>query len=111
AYALAASAKEIYVPLVVLLLVVPQGSWRTRLLLVVPFAAVALGYVFWRGWMLGGLLGGYAQGETLLSARMLGAAADTLGRFPEFLLGAPGRPVFGLLAGLAALALAARREA
>lgn len=50
---LATTAKEIYVPLVILLAFLPESSWRRRLRALAPFAAVAVIYTLWRFWMLG----------------------------------------------------------
>jgi hypothetical protein len=52
-YALAAAAKEIYVPLVLLLpFLAPEQRWRTRLRYLAPFAAIAGAYSGWRLYML-----------------------------------------------------------
>jgi hypothetical protein len=61
-YLLAAMAKEVFVPLAVLLPLVPAGDLRTRWRCAAPFAAVAALYVPWRLWMLGwaNSLSGYA---------------------------------------------------
>lgn len=53
AYALACTAKEIYVPLVVLLPFLPAGTLPRRLRAIKPYLLVAIGYVGWRTWMLG----------------------------------------------------------
>ncbi len=58
-YALAVTAKEIYVPLPLLLLVLPEGDWRARLKMGLPFFTVLLAYIPWRWFMLGMLGGGY----------------------------------------------------
>ena len=51
-YLLATTAKEIYVPLVVVLPCLPIGSWKQRWKKLIPFIVVAGSYVFWRAYML-----------------------------------------------------------
>jgi len=51
-YLLATTAKEIYVPLVVVLPCLPVGNWRQRWKMLIPFVAVAGSYVLWRIYML-----------------------------------------------------------
>jgi len=58
-YLLAATCKEVYVPLPAILLFLPEGDWRARMRMLVPFAVVACGYVAWRVAVLGALIGGY----------------------------------------------------
>ncbi|HEX6861863.1 MAG TPA: hypothetical protein VF414_03550 [Thermoanaerobaculia bacterium] len=58
-YALAMLAKEIAVPLVFLLLLLPEGTFRRRLSLAVPHAAAFVLYFAYRLYMLGTLDGGY----------------------------------------------------
>lgn len=58
-YLLAMLAKEIAVPLVFLLLLLPEGTLRRRLSLVVPHAAAFILYFAYRLYMLGTLNGGY----------------------------------------------------
>lgn len=60
AYAVAASAKEIFLPLGLLPLLLPIGTWPQRLRAALPFGIVMLVYVPWRGHMLGDLIGGYS---------------------------------------------------
>lgn len=85
--------KEVYAPLPLVLLFLGQDSLRQRLVALVPFALTALGFVLWRGTMLGTAVGGYGAltgpREWLLSLTSL----------PEALLGP------GLLAPLALTAL------
>ncbi len=52
-YLIATTAKEIYVPLVIVLPFLPFGEWRQRYKMLFPFVIIALGYVFWRLHMLG----------------------------------------------------------
>ncbi|MEJ2684285.1 MAG: hypothetical protein P8Z71_07815 [Candidatus Sulfobium sp.] len=60
-YLLAVSAKEVYVPLPFLLLLLREGSPLKRLKRVVPWLIVLAVYVFWRWYMLGRLVGGYSE--------------------------------------------------
>lgn len=55
----ATAAKEIYVPLALLLPAIPEGQLKTRFTYCLPFFAVFSLYVCWRWWMLGTLAGGY----------------------------------------------------
>lgn len=61
-YALAATAKEVFVPLAVVLPFLPVGGIRLRLRHWAPYALVALGYAVWRGTMLAGGRGLTAYG-------------------------------------------------
>ncbi|RKZ44676.1 MAG: hypothetical protein DRR16_32855 [Candidatus Parabeggiatoa sp. nov. 3] len=51
-YLLATTAKEIYVPLVIILPCLPVGNWKQRWKMLIPFVAVAGSYVVWRAYML-----------------------------------------------------------
>jgi len=51
-YLIAITAKEIYVPLVVLLPFFPESTWRKRVNYLIPFIIIALIYVLWRAEML-----------------------------------------------------------
>jgi hypothetical protein len=55
----AMSAKEVYVPLVFLFPLLPEGQWRRRLVYSLPLFTVFFAFVFWRAWMLGASIGGY----------------------------------------------------
>lgn len=59
AYLAAMLAKEIAVPLLLLLLVLPVSSWRSRFRASIPHVVVAVLYVAWRYAAVGTLLGGY----------------------------------------------------
>lgn len=96
-YFLACSAKEIYVPLPIVLLILPAGAWRPRLKsAVAPFAVLAV-YILWRHWMLGNL-GGY--GVKVDVARILQTPISLLD-----LLGWHGAVQVGFLLGLGVAAL------
>ena len=58
-YLLAMLAKEIAVPLVFLLPLLPEGTLRRRLSLAVPHAAAFVAYLAYRLYMLGTMTGGY----------------------------------------------------
>lgn len=58
-YLFAMLAKEVYVPLIGLLLLFPEQSWRDRLRLSWPLWAVLALYLIWRFLMLSGHAGGY----------------------------------------------------
>jgi hypothetical protein len=62
-YLLASTAKEVFVPLVALLPLLPVGSLRLRLRYTVPFAMAGGLYALWRFYMLGivNSVSGYAQ--------------------------------------------------
>lgn len=61
-YLLAATAKEVFVPLIAVLPFLSAAGWRARLRSALPFAAAALLYLPWRLFMLGwtNSLSGYA---------------------------------------------------
>lgn len=59
-YLLVVTAKEIYVPLVILLPFIPEGMLRERIKHIIPFVLMTLFYIPWRWYMLGILIGGYS---------------------------------------------------
>ncbi len=58
---LAMAAKELYVPLPVCVLFLPEKDWRTRLRYAVPLLFTLPVYALWRSWMLGRVIGGYSK--------------------------------------------------
>jgi hypothetical protein len=58
-YALASTAKEIYLPLPGMLFFMLRPSLRQRVIGILPFAVIAVTYVVWRFYMLRGSFGGY----------------------------------------------------
>lgn len=96
AYALACSAKEIYVPLLLWLAWVEgldlqqRGwqAWRPALQRLLPFLLVAAAYVLWRRAMLPSLAGGYADSSRWLEPAYLRQVLAALGRLPVLLFGA-----------------------
>jgi hypothetical protein len=112
-YLAAMLAKEIAVPLVLLLPLIPEGGLRTRLRCALPPAVALALYLAWRVHMLGTLLGGY--GWVVAPGDWPGLALALPGKIGRELLGAPS--VAGwltaliLLAGLLLLAARGARAA
>ncbi|OQK16715.1 hypothetical protein AU255_02060 [Methyloprofundus sedimenti] len=63
-YALAMTCKEIYVPLIGLLFVIPAGNLKQRLMAMLPFVLVAVAYTLWRHEVLGAWVGGYVTNKS-----------------------------------------------
>ncbi|MFZ9583753.1 MAG: hypothetical protein ACO280_02230 [Pseudohongiellaceae bacterium] len=116
AYALACSAKEIYVPLLLWLTWVEAldlqqrgwQAWRPALQRLLPFLLVAAAYVLWRRAMLPSLAGGYADSSRWLEPVYLRQVLAALVRLPVLLFGA-ATPLF-LLAALLPLLLYLRAQ-
>ncbi|HDZ09446.1 hypothetical protein [Pseudohongiella sp.] len=109
-YVLAVTAKEIYVPLPALLLLVPDRDWGARIKASLPFFAVTVLYTLWRGYMLGSYSGGYVDSSEYLSLAIVGEVLASFVRFPALLTGI-GWPVLVLLfLGLWAAYLARSRR-
>ncbi len=104
-YLLAMLAKEIYVPLIALLLALPEGSGSRRLRSLVPHGAALLLYLVWRWAMLGTLLGGYGWATRIEEMpRLLAAIPARLAVASSGGAGWAVLPVlFLLLAGVAVL--------
>ena len=66
-YALACLCKELYVPLPAVLLFLPVKTWQLRLRSLLGVAVVAVAYVGFRWWVLGGI-GGYGAGQSIAFA-------------------------------------------
>lgn len=64
AYFVAICAKEVAIPLIVLFALIPEGSWRTRLLRLRGHVLVLLLVMIWRRLVLGTLLTGYGWAVT-----------------------------------------------
>jgi hypothetical protein len=58
-YLFACAAKEIFVPMIVVLPLLQRGTIRERVFRLLPFLAVSACYVLWRWYMLGRVSGGY----------------------------------------------------
>lgn len=106
-FAVAASAKEVYLPLGLCVLLVANGSWPQRLRLAAPVLLVMVLYIPWRAYMLGELVGGYTPSGDLGSASLLQRAGNQLAAAPSFLFGHPAAAL-SALALLLALGLARR---
>lgn len=70
-YALACTAKEIYVPLILLLPWLPESTVRRRLNYAIPLIVIAALYVLWRFHMLGVSVGGYGHPLNVAAASLL----------------------------------------
>jgi hypothetical protein len=110
-FAVAASAKEVYLPLGLTALLVAPGPLRTRLRAAWPVGLVMVLYVPWRVYMLGDLLGGYTPPAELQQARSLVDVLAPFAAVPPLLF---SRPMVALIAiatlvGLAGLAFWAGR--
>lgn len=103
AYALACTAKEVYVPLVLVAAVWPAieagdrpqvgaraGGWRRRALALGPWVLVALAYVLWRRAMLPSMVGGYGTLSALATPEGLGAILRALAGLPALWLAPVG---------------------
>ena len=106
AYALAATAKEIYVPLVLVVpLIPPVGRISSRLRLVAPYFVVAALYVLWRQYMLGAMVGGYADSQSVFSMQSASGMLTALSHFPVWLFGSGwSLPMLLLVSALAVAA-------
>lgn len=78
----AVACKEIYAPVVLVVLVLPDGGLGRRVLRAVPLAVAAVTYAIWRQFMLGGYFGGYAQRrlDALELLRLAGRLAAQTGK-------------------------------
>ena len=84
-YTLSVTAKEIYVPLVVLLPFLPESNIRSRLVATLPFVMVVSVYIIWRNHMLGTLTGGYTQSDIFLTAAFIPEVLQSFTNFPALL--------------------------
>lgn len=89
AYLLAMLSKEVYVPLIVVLPLIPEGSFRERLHRSAPFVGALVIYLVWRTAMLGALVTPFGVDSPVSKFLQLPF------RIPVFLL---GDDVFGWLA-------------
>ena len=60
AYLASCLCKEVYIPLILIVPFLIEGSWRKRWQMSLPFFCVLIVYIPWRFWMLGNF-GGYSQ--------------------------------------------------
>jgi hypothetical protein len=84
-YLLAMLEKEVYIPLLALLLVLPESTFKARLRRLRPHGFVLLLYLAWRWAMLGTLVGGY--GWATRSQELPGLIAGLPGKLGGTLLG------------------------
>lgn len=89
AFAIAASAKEIYLPLGFVPFLLPVSNFRQRVGMALPFLLVMLLYVPWRWYMLGDVVGGYTPAGELTRGDF-GNAVRQFANIPGLLLTAPG---------------------
>lgn len=99
-YALAVTAKEVYVPLPALLLCLPESSLRKRLLASAPFFAVLAIYALWRSWMLPSVTGGYVDSASYFSVAFVQHVMATYLSFPRLLSGSAWPLFVALYLGL-----------
>jgi len=86
-YLLAVTAKEIYVPLVLLLPFLQEGSAKSRLFATGPHLVIAALYTLWRGYMLDNLGGGYMSSSDYLSLGNMANIAGTFFTVPNLFFG------------------------
>lgn len=87
AYALATTAKEVYVPMVLLPFFIPSfDGFSARLRMAAPYFCVAIFYVIWRQYMLGTTLGGYAE-TSAIANYPINNILSTTSRLPGFFFG------------------------
>lgn len=86
-YILAITAKEIYVPLVLLLPFLPESNLRHRLKAMLPLLIIVSAYTLWRGHMLDSFTGGYVDSSEYISASFVGDIVSSFSRFPALLFG------------------------
>lgn len=84
AYTLAMTAKEVFVPLVIVLPFFPGFCWRQHWRHLIPMLVVAAGYVLWRRAMLGEFLGGPVAVSAGIEP---GVVVASLAQIPAILLG------------------------
>lgn len=107
-YLMASAAKEIALPLPLVLAALPGRPWRRRALLLLPHAGVATLYAVYRTWMLGTPIGGY--GLVVLSGRWPAVLAHLPGQVARELAGGSGWGRVALAAMTAVALLGASRS-
>lgn len=96
AFAVAVTAKEIYLPLGIVPFLLPLDSFRQRLRAGWPLVLVMLLYLPWRWYMLGDLVGGYTPAAAL-GRHDLASALNQFAGIPAQLFAWPWLPLSGLL--------------
>lgn len=104
-YAAAMTAKEIYVPLALLLVLLAQGDRLQRLRQLGPYLALLGLYIAWRAWMLAGHVGGYAQGSVYVDPAFWHDVATSFAGMPALMFGRFDIFVTASLLAIAALGL------
>lgn len=99
-YLLAVTAKEIYVPLPILLLFLPENTWKQRGQKALPFLIVLAAYPLWRWFMLESVVGGY---QSHAAGQGIAQICRALLHIPAMLLGADSLSRGILIAGLCGL--------
>lgn len=106
AFAIAVTAKEIYLPLGLVPFLLPMGTLRQRLRTAWPFLVVMVLYLPWRWYMLGDIIGGYTP-ATELGRNDVSSALGQFANIPALLLAWPWLGLSGL--GLMIVFLAMKR--
>jgi hypothetical protein len=97
-FAIAVTAKETYVPLGLLFLLLAGPGLRERVWQSLPFVAVLLVYVIWRTYMLPGLVEGYVANTEYFTLGFWVEVIASLLAMPKLILGVYVVPVLVLLA-------------
>ena len=107
-YVLAVSAKEVYVPLVLLLPLLPEADIRQRWRAMLPFLLVVVAYALWRAYMLDSMAGGYVGGTAVPGSEFLVEVLASYASFPRLIFGDAWPFVLVILVVLAASFLVAQ---
>jgi hypothetical protein len=103
AYAIAASAKEVYLPLGFIPILLPVGNFQQRLSMAWPLLLVMGLYVPWRWYMLGDVVGGYTPAGKITVGEFY-MAGNQFAHIPILLWTTPGLALTGTgFVGVAAL--------
>ena len=103
-YFCAASAKEVYVVLPFILVLIPIGRWKKRLLCGLPYFALMGFYLLWRRYMLGTWVGGYGQPFEVI------ALWHGILRLPSIIFGSSGFGFFAFLTSVGVFILAVSKD-
>jgi len=95
-YLLSVTAKETYVPLVLLLPFLPEGSLMKRIKASLPFLIVVGLYTCWRIYMLGTATGGYVESSEYISFSFMSQVLVGFAPLPALLFGSPWPVVMSL---------------
>ena len=106
---LLATCKEVYLPLIGILLFLPTGAhWKIRFRFSLPFGLVALFYILWRRQVLGAFIGGYRPDAAGYDPILI---AKVFSNIPFLLLGdnIPGKVALSVIAMLIVFSVWRRR--